>query len=247
MPWWIRCAGLLLEYGETLHITAELVVAKITGSACKGKQMRKKPEGSTLAERSHKSNRIEGWLKSFLDIRPVLFRVVGKIVRPEDIEDIVQETFVMSYAASRSKKIENPRAYMMRTAQNIAFNANKRVDRKMHLSFEELLDGDFAEDEMAMPTDRVEDRYQSEEMFLYFCRAVAKLPVDCRRIFILKKVYGLSQDEIAARFGISTSTVEKHVAKGMAMTGRYMVAQGYWDESTLLSRNDVPAKEAHKS
>jgi hypothetical protein len=33
--------------------------------------------------------------------------------------------------------------------------------------------------------------------------------------------------------------VEKHVAKGMALTGKYMVAQGYWDESDMISIGDL--------
>jgi RNA polymerase sigma-70 factor (ECF subfamily) len=44
---------------------------------------------------------------------------------------------------------------------------------------------------------------------------VAQLPLQCRRAFLLKKVYGLSQKEIAGYLGISESTVEKHVAKGL--------------------------------
>lgn len=175
-------------------------------------------------------NRDKGWLKNFLAIRPLLFRVVGRIVRPEEIEDIVQETFILSYAASRKKKIGSPRAFMMQTAKNIAFNITKRADHKQHFSFEDLLEDDFM-----MHTENVEERYQAEEMFIYFCRAIAELPIDCRRVFILKKVYGLSQAEIAERFGISVSMVEKHVAKGMAMTGGYMIAQGYWDDSELVS------------
>jgi len=44
--------------------------------------------------------------------------------------------------------------------------------------------------------------------------AVGSLPEQCRRVFVLKKVYGLSQEEVAARVGIAESTVEKHIAKG---------------------------------
>ncbi|HWK54817.1 MAG TPA: RNA polymerase sigma factor [Hyphomicrobiales bacterium] len=191
-----------------------------------------KPDGRTVSEHSTKNavTKSKGWLKNFLDIRPLLFRVVGRIVRPEEIEDIVQETFVLSYAASRKKKIDNPRGFMVRTAKNIALNITKRADKKAHYSFESLLD-----DDLEMHGGSVEDRYQAEEMFIYFCRAVSELPVDCRRVFILKKIYGLSLREIAERFGISTSMVEKHVAMGMAMTGRYMAARGYWDESELVS------------
>ena len=55
-----------------------------------------------------------------------------------------------------------------------------------------------------------------------FCRAVGGLPEQCRRAFILKKVYGLSQQEIADRLSISQSTVEKHIAKGLLMCREYM-------------------------
>lgn len=190
-------------------------------------------DDNTDSEPLKKNNKGKGWLVNFLAIRPLLFRVVGRMVRPEEIEDIVQETFILSYAASRKKKIDNPRAFMMQTAKNIALNIIKRADKKHHFSFEDLLDDDFS-----MHTENVEEKYQAEEMFIYFCRAVSELPVDCRRVFILKKVYGLSQIEIAERFGISVSMVEKHVAKGMALTGKYMVTQGYWDESDLISPVD---------
>jgi RNA polymerase sigma-70 factor (ECF subfamily) len=38
----------------------------------------------------------------------------------------------------------------------------------------------------------------------------------------LKKVYGLGQREIAAYMGISESTVEKHVAKGLMLCAQFM-------------------------
>jgi RNA polymerase sigma-70 factor (ECF subfamily) len=135
--------------------------------------MGKKPDdnmGPGAAEKSP-GRRGKSWLESFLAIRPLLFRVVGRIVRPEEIEDIVQETFILSYAASRKKKIDSPRAFMMQTAKNIALNINKRADHKQHFAFEDLPDDDFS-----MHTDTVEDRYQAEEMFIYFCRAIAELP-----------------------------------------------------------------------
>lgn len=179
-----------------------------------------------LGKTADKPGAGKSWLEGFLASRPLLRRVVGRIVKPEEIEDIVQETFVLTYAASRKKKIDNPAAFMVTTARNIALNMLKRADMKMHVSLDELLDEDLLRDATS-----VEDACQSEEMFLYFCRAVARLPVDCRRVFILRKVYGLSQIEVAETLGISASTVEKHVAKGMAMTGRHMVIKGYWDES----------------
>lgn len=165
---------------------------------------------------------MQEWLENFLASRPSLFRLIGRILRPDEIEDIVQETFLLSYAASRNQKILNPRAFMMRTARNLALNQVMRAERKLNCSFDEI-----ESTEALSQIDSVESRCQSEERFLVFCRAVAELPVACRRVFILKKVYGLSQAEIAEYLKLSPSTVEKHVAKGMLMTAQYMLRQGH--------------------
>jgi RNA polymerase sigma-70 factor (ECF subfamily) len=184
------------------------------------------------------------WLGEFLAYRPLLFRVIGRIVRPDDIEDIVQETFVHSYAAARNQKIHNPRAFMVTTARNIALNYIKSADKRLRCSIE-----DVDENAIATTEDWVEEHYQSGERFLVFCRAVAELPLQCRRVFILKKVYGLSQKEIADYLGISASTVENHIWKGMAMTVRYMHAKGLLDSSENRKQTDADGfqeKERHQ-
>ncbi|HWK55436.1 MAG TPA: RNA polymerase sigma factor [Hyphomicrobiales bacterium] len=200
-----------------------------------------KSDGPGPSERLDSTQHKEAgtWLEDFLASRPLLLKVVGRLARPEDIEDIVQETFIRSYVASRRKKISNPGAFMLTTARNIALNVIKRADRKGHLPLDELYD-----DDLAQYADDVVQRHQADEMFRYFCRAVARLPVDCRRVFILQKVYGFTQNEIAARLGISPRTVEKHVAKGMVMTGSYLVAKGYWDESEFGPLADSKDEEA---
>ena len=46
-------------------------------------------------------------------------------------------------------------------------------------------------------------------------RVLSMLPPKCRQAFELRKFDGLSQREIAARMGISQSTVEKHLIKAL--------------------------------
>jgi RNA polymerase sigma factor (sigma-70 family) len=62
-------------------------------------------------------------------------------------------------------------------------------------------------------------------------RAVARLPARCRQVFTLRKVYGLSQKEIAASLSISENTVEQHLAKGVrlctaALAGSHVAQRG---------------------
>jgi RNA polymerase sigma-70 factor (ECF subfamily) len=176
-------------------------------------------------------------VESFLNCKPLLSRVVGRIVRPSEIEDIVQETFVLSYAAARHQDIANPRAFMLRTARNIALDHIGSAGRRLNCSLEELGDEAFMSQ-----VSTIEAEVQSDERFLAFCRAVSELPVHCRRVFILKKVYGLSQKEIASCLGLSPRTVEKHVARGMFMTARYMQAKGLAHgtlDGSLCDRDEV--------
>ena len=92
------------------------------------------------------------------------------------------------------------------------------------------------------------EQYQSDEALPRFCRAVATLPSGCRRVFILRKVYGLSQKEIAERLLLSQSTVEQQVALSMLLASEYMVGDEKAQGSSAppsLARHD--SKTTHKS
>lgn len=161
-------------------------------------------------------------LDSFITHRKRLLRFIGRLVRPDEIEDIVQETFVQSYAAAGNQHIHNPQAFMYRTARNLALNSLNRSERKLSTSLEEIDEYD-----LSSGINQVEHQCQSDEQFMTFCRAVAALPVSCRKVFILKKVYGLSQKEIADMLEIAPSTVEKHIARGMSATASFMARAGH--------------------
>lgn len=161
----------------------------------------------------------------FFERRSLLARIVSRIVGPADVEDILQETFIQSCSAALEKRILNPQAYMLVTARNLALNYARRKDQKFKCSLEELFD-----QEIDRLSQSAEERYHSDEQFRIFCRAVSRLPPACRRVFIYKKVYGLSQKEIAARLLISESMVEKHIERAMHSTLRFVVDSGHFPE-----------------
>tara|TARA_R110000824_G_scaffold336_1_gene1697 strand:- start:121799 stop:122392 length:594 start_codon:yes stop_codon:yes gene_type:complete len=172
----------------------------------------------------------KSWLERFITNRKLMSHVVGKIVHPDEVEDILQETFLNSYAAARKDKIQNPRAFMVKVARNLALNHIKRSDVRLNSSLD-----DYDESDLHMESKSTEDQVHSNEMFLVFCRAVTSLPLACRRVFILRKVYGQSQLEVAKYLKISQSTVEKHVAKGMFLTAKYMMERGHLEEYSKVS------------
>lgn len=183
---------------------------------------------------------MSSWLENFLRDRPLLLRIISRIVRPDDIEDIVQETFLHSLAASRKQQIENPRAFMAKIARNIALNHIGRAEQRLNLSMEEVEGLDGLLDESAPSPER---EHQSAEEFKVFCNAVAQLPPVCRKVFIMCKVFGLSQKEIAAQLQISAKTVEQHVARGMLLSADFMIDQGYLADTCHGSK----AREARRA
>ncbi|MCY7296035.1 RNA polymerase sigma factor [Alteromonas sp. a30] len=146
----------------------------------------------------------------FLNYRTQLRRAVSGIVKSDDIDDIVQETFIKSYEADLKQKIEFERTYMLRTARNLAINHVSKASERSNISME-----DCHEYDTNLMGTQLETLFESKERFFHFCRATDMLSNEVKRVFILKKVYGMSQKEIAAHIGISESMVEKHVAKGL--------------------------------
>ena len=61
--------------------------------------------------------------------------------------------------------------------------------------------------------------------FQLFCRAVRQLPIKCQRVYILRRVYGYTQIEIAEQMGISIKTVEAHLTKAIVRCTDYMDEQ----------------------
>ena len=155
----------------------------------------------------------------FLSIQSGLTRAVRGIVPPKEIEDVVQETYVR-VCQLQSSEIDAPRSFMYRTARNIALNYANKAETRLADSLEDS-NGDtppYLQD----PSGDTVDRLCSDEEFSFFCDAVRNLPVQCRRAFVLKKVYGHSYREIAAILGISEKTVEKHISKGITRCRSYL-------------------------
>ena len=161
-------------------------------------------------------------LAAFIESKPLLARTIGRIAKPYDVEDIVQETFVRSYEAAKDREISHPRAFMLKTATNLALNHVTTARERLTRQLEDLVDPD-----VYLATPDLESEFESRERFLCFCRAVRELPVQCRRVFLLKKVYGLTQQEIADYLNISQSTVEKHIAMGLLLCSRKLSSMGY--------------------
>jgi RNA polymerase sigma-70 factor (ECF subfamily) len=68
----------------------------------------------------------------------------------------------------------------------------------------------------------VVDNVSSQQELDLYINALRSLPAQCQRVFVMCKVYGFSHKEIASKLGISVSTVEKHLIKGLSRCYKYM-------------------------
>jgi RNA polymerase sigma-70 factor (ECF subfamily) len=147
-----------------------------------------------------------------------LTRLFGRIVKRRDVDDILQEAFTRSYEIGGPSALRSYRAFLMRTAPHAA-TGQGRANGRLIAPVEDL---PLADVYRQLTAESPEAHLEANQRFMSFCRAVGGLPEDARRVFVLKKVYGLSQQEIAERLAITAAEVERHIANGLLRCRDYL-------------------------
>ncbi len=129
---------------------------------------------------------------------------------PAEIDDVVQETYAILAGLPTVAQIHNPRAYAFQVAQTVVLQRLRRAAIVRIDAVEEIERLSISNDEPSAEQ-LVSDRQELRQAAML----IAALPPKCRQAFVLRKVEGLSQREIARRMGVSEGTVEKHIAKGV--------------------------------
>jgi RNA polymerase sigma-70 factor (ECF subfamily) len=173
-------------------------------------------------ERAMADDRQEWFLKQIFNHGAALHRYLRRFTSgAEDVEDLVQETYVRIFALADSKGIVSPRALLFRVAHNLAV---ERARRRIGRATDSVADFELLGVSTVDPSP--EEQIDARRRFESFCAAVDLLPPLCRRVFVLRKVYKLSHAEIAEILNVSHSTIEKHVAKGLLRCRGYLKDQG---------------------
>ena len=159
-----------------------------------------------------------------------LARRVARLVKPYDVEDVVQETYLRLFQAAKRQPIRSPRAFMFKTVRNLALNKLRWADALNHMvEVERQPDGESKPEHGLEDTadDRTpEAAAESEQEFSVLCQALRALPRQCRRVMLLRRVYGLSQKEVAAQLRLSEQTVHVQVARGINRCETYLLRKG---------------------
>lgn len=131
-----------------------------------------------------------------------------KFARAGEADDIVQDTFQNILNIGTIDSIKNPRAYLYRTARNIALNRLRRKDYQ---------NGVFVElDENEMLDNPLERQIFAESDMRRVKHALSLLTEKDRTTFLLHRLEGKSYIEISQELGVSISSVEKRMMKVLA-------------------------------
>ena len=147
-----------------------------------------------------------------------LKRFIGRYLNnAQDIEDVSQEAFLRAFKAEKTTKVLQPKSFLFRIAKNVAISQLRSKSRQITDYIEDQPSGDVLISEWS-----TEDEVMAQQKLGIHCEAVAALPPKCRRVYLMRKVYGMPHKEIAERLGIATSTVEKHLLKGVEACDRFI-------------------------
>ena len=141
--------------------------------------------------------------------RELVCFINAKLGNRQVAEDVVHDAYVRVLERASDTPIEQPRAFLYRTALNLVIDGHRRnVVRQVEPL--EVLDS-----EERFETPSPHGSFDHGQRLDLLQRALDELPPLCRESFLLRKLDGMSHPEIAERLGISRSLVEKHIVNAM--------------------------------
>lgn len=125
-----------------------------------------------------------------------------------DADDVVQESFVRVWKRQGQRPIASVKAFLFKVARHLALNTLRHERVSPFLSVTDSVVSSVVEEGPGT----AERACTHEETMLLFS-AIDALPGRCREVYILRKLKGLSQKEIARELGISEQTVEVQIVR----------------------------------
>lgn len=145
------------------------------------------------------------------EYRPALMAFFLRRVHDHaEAEDLTQEVFVR-LAARNGEAVDCARAYVFKVASNLIKDRVRRYRIRLdYLSSVGEIESQYVE---TIDPFRVS---ASKDSIAAMCAALGELNELTRHVFILYRLEGMNKAVIAAAFGLSISSIEKHITKATA-------------------------------
>ena len=137
-------------------------------------------------------------------------RIATKLGSRNEAKDVAQEAFARILGLDDTRVVNHLRAYLFKTANNIAVDRlRERTRRSGQL--------DIDPDDIVFESEdsRVEQAVDAVQRLELIGRSLAELPPKCRMAFLLFKIEGRSYAEIASQLGVSESMIRKYVLRAL--------------------------------
>ena len=161
----------------------------------------------------------ENELRARLDARfrgPLMSYFTRRVGDRAEAEDLTQEVFVRLIGSGSLDAIEQADAFVFKVASNLLRDRSRKLLRtsgRAALPLDEAVINELAKE---FVEDRGPERVLlGKERLADVLAALDELGERTRNIFILFRLESMKQKDIAAVYGISPSTVEKHVMKAV--------------------------------
>lgn len=143
-----------------------------------------------------------------------LVRLVAmKLGSENEARDVVQEAYGRILKLEDGKVVSHLRAYLFRTASNIA--TDRLRERARHPEAVDLDPDDLHAGTAASYASYVEQEIDAEQKLELIRQIIAELPPKCRMAFLLFRIEGHSYGEVADRLGVSESMIRKYVLRAV--------------------------------
>lgn len=160
-------------------------------------------------------------LTAFQSCRDGLVRSIIKMsVEQQDVDDILQETFIRVLHSDAKQQIKSPKGYLFVVSRNLVLKKLMQQSKEIHTELDDALIEDDVDN-------TVEKELYQKLKFERFSKVLNALPEKNRRAILLRKLYCLSYKEIAKKMDVSVSSVEKYIATGLKQCKQSLCAQGY--------------------
>ena len=132
-------------------------------------------------------------------------------------ETIVADTIFHLWEIRETLEISvSIRSYLVRAVRNRCINYLNSEWEKREIAFSSLMPDEITDDKMTFSDSHPLGALLERELEEEICKAIDKLPNECRRVFDKSRFEGKSYEEISQELGISVNTVKYHIKNALA-------------------------------
>jgi len=133
----------------------------------------------------------------------------------ETARDLVQEAYAKVFADERWRMITHPRAYVTKVIKSLGLRDLQRsrivpIQLLANLDRVARVDGEIS----------AFDIVSAQEQLQRIMDVIDHLSPQCRKVMIMRKLQNIPTKDIARKLGLSLSTVENHIARGLVLLAK---------------------------